>query len=149
MLEFLVEMTDSDNRYDFIQLDRTFHELSQYARESDDVDLSHAFHVGNRLSWPDLLREYRVVLLSEAGSGKTEEIRNIAQKLRSEGKASFFIRLEHIPRDFEDAFEVGSFEQFERWLASGEEGWLFLDSVDEARLRSPGDFELAVRKLGR
>lgn len=142
-------MADSENRYDFIELNRTFHELSQYARESDDVDLSHVFHVGKRLGWPDLTREYRVVLLSEAGSGKTEEIRNIARKLRAEGKAAFFIRLEHIPNDFEDAFEVGGLEQFQEWLGSGEEGWLLLDSVDEARLRSPGDFELAIRKLGR
>lgn len=142
-------MPDSDNRYNFVELNRTFHELSQYARDSDDADLSRAFHVGNQLGWPDLIREYRVVLLSEAGSGKTEEIRNIAEKLRGEGKAAFFIRLEHIPNDFEDAFEVGSFEQFQAWLASGEEGWLLLDSVDEARLRSPGDFELAIRKLGR
>jgi hypothetical protein len=142
-------MPGSDNQYDFVELNRTFHELSQYAHESDDADFSRTFHAGNRLSWSDLIQEYRVVILSEAGSGKTEEIRNIAQKLRGEGKASFFIRLEHIPNDFEDAFEVGSFEQFQEWLASAEEGWLLLDSVDEARLRSPGDFELAIRKLGR
>lgn len=149
MLDFQIEMTKSDNGHRFIELNRTFHELSQYATESDDAHLSHAFLVGNRLRWPDLVREYRVVLLSEAGSGKTEEIRAIAQNLRSEGRASFFLRLEHIPHDFEDAFEVGSFEEFQEWLASGDEGWLLLDSVDEARLRSPGDFELAIRKLGR
>ncbi len=149
MLKSVIEMNNSDNRYGYIELNRTFHELSQYATESDDVNLSHASHVGKRLSWSDLIQEYRVVLLSEAGSGKTEEIRNIARKLRSEGKASFFIRLEHIPNDFEDAFEVGSFEQFQVWLASSWEGWLFLDSVDEARLRSPRDFGLAIRKLGR
>jgi hypothetical protein len=142
-------MLGSDSHYEFFELNRTFHELSQYDRESDDADISRAFHVGDRLSWSDLIPEYRVVLLSEAGSGKTEEIRNIAQKLRGEGKAAFFIRLEHIQNDLEDAFEVGSFEQFQEWLVSGEEGWLLLDSVDEARLRSPGDFELAIRKLGR
>lgn len=142
-------MLGSDSHYEFFELNRTFHELSQYDRVSDDADISRAFHVGDRLSWSDLIPEYRVVLLSEAGSGKTEEIRNIAQKLRGEGQAAFFIRLEHIQNDFEDAFEVGSFEQFQGWLGSGEEGWLLLDSVDEARLRSPGDFELAIRKLGR
>jgi hypothetical protein len=120
-------MPESDSRYRFIELNRTFRELSSYARESDDADISDAFRVGDPLGWPDLIHEYRVVLLSEAGSGKTEEIRNIARKLRSEGKAAFFIRLEHIPNDFEDAFEVGSFEHFEGWLASGEEGWLLLD----------------------
>ena len=69
--------------------------------------------------------------------------------LRAEGKAAFFLRLEHIPDDLDAAFEVGSVEEFENWLESGNEGWLLLDSVDEARLRSPGDFERAIRKIGR
>lgn len=142
-------MLGSDNQYDFVELNRTFHELSRQASESDDVELGAALKIGDRLSWVNLIQEYRVVILSEAGSGKTEEIRNVAQKLRDEGKAAFFIRLEHIPNDFEDAFEVGRFEQFQEWLASVEEGWLLLDSVDEARLRHPGDFDLAIRKLGK
>lgn len=135
--------------YDFIDLGRSFHELSKYSGENDDVDISQAFRVGDRLTWSNLLAEFRLIVLSEAGSGKTAEIRNAARVLRTEGKAAFFLRLEHIPSNFEDAFEVGSFEEFEEWLSSGQEGWLLLDSVDEARLRNPGDFELAIRKLGR
>lgn len=149
MVNAVIHVPNSGNQYQFIELNRTFHELSSYAGESDEVDLTSVFHVGSHLRWSDLIQEYRVVLLSEAGSGKTEEIRNVSQKLRNEGKAAFFVRLEHVPNDFEDAFEVGSFEQFQEWLASGNDGWLLLDSVDEARLRSPGDFELAIRKLGR
>lgn len=142
-------MTESDPDYKFIELNRTFHELSKYTNEDDELDLSHAFHVGERLSWSDLIERYRVIILSEAGSGKTAEIRNIALDLRAQGKSAFFIRLEHVPNDFEDGFEVGTFEEFETWLASNDEGWLLLDSVDEARLRNPGDFALAVKKLGR
>jgi hypothetical protein len=130
-------------------LERSFHELAKYARESDTFDLNRAFFVGPRLHWDDLLKGYRTVILSEAGTGKTEEIRQTAKCLRAEEKKAFFMRLEHIPDDFEDAFEVGTFEEFTEWLASTDEGWLLLDSVDEARLRNPGDFERAVRKLGR
>jgi len=148
MIKFSIEMADSNSRYGFVELNRTFHELSLNTGESDEMDFGHFFHVERSLSWTDLIQEYRVVILSEAGSGKTEEIRNIAQKLRGESKAAFFLRLEHIPNNFEDAFEAGNFKQFNAWLESGEEGWLFLDSVDEARLRSPKDFELAIRKLG-
>jgi hypothetical protein len=135
--------------YEFIDLERSFHELSKYSAETDDIDISHAFHVGETLTWPNLLKEFRLIVLSEAGSGKTAEIRNVARVLRADGKAAFFLRLEHIPSDFEDAFELGNYEEFEDWLSSGQEGWLLLDSVDEARLRNPGDFELAIRKLGR
>lgn len=143
------QLSTFDSNYDFIELHRTFHELSKNSLENDNVDISRAFHVGERLRWPNLIKEYRLIILSEAGSGKTAEIHNIARTLKEQGKLAFFLRLEHIPRDFEDSFEVGTYETFEEWLASGEEGWLLLDSVDEARLRNPRDFELAISKLSR
>ncbi len=142
-------ITIFDSSYEFIELHRTFHELSKHSSENDDIDIIRAFHFDERLRWPNLIKEYRLIILSEAGSGKTAEIQNVARTLREQGKPAFFLRLEHIPRDFEDAFEIGTYETFEEWLASGEEGWLLLDSVDEARLRNPGDFELAIRKLSR
>jgi hypothetical protein len=139
----------AQGEYEFVQLKRTFHELSEGALEHRESDFSHLFAAGNSLGWPELIKEYRLVILSEAGAGKTAEIRNVARELRADGKASFFLRLENVPTDFDDSFEVGSLNTFERWLASGDEGWLLLDSVDEARLHSPGDFELAIRKVGR
>jgi hypothetical protein len=145
-----VDLTASlDSNYEFIELDRTFHELLEHGEASDEAEISLAFHFGKQFHWPDLLKEYRVIILSEAGSGKTVEIRHTARAFREQGQPAFFLRLEHISRDFENSFEVGTHEAFREWLASGEEGWLFLDSVDEARLRSPLDFELALRKLSR
>ncbi|MDR4474932.1 MAG: hypothetical protein R3B11_02870 [Nitrospira sp.] len=142
-------MPDNQKPNDFVQLGRTFHELAKHARESDSFDLNRAFVIGPRLSWENLLKGFRTVVLSEAGTGKTEEIRETARRLRAAGTRAFFLRLEHIPHDFEDAFEVGTFDEFAQWLSSTDEAWLLLDSVDEARLRNPGDFERAVRKLGR
>ena len=133
----------------FIELQRTFHDLPKQANESDDTDFSQWFPTDKRFCWPHLIKEYRLVILSEAGSGKTTEIRNIACTLRNEEKPAFFLRLEHIPEHFEDAFEVGTHEAFAAWLAPNEEGWFFLDSVDEARLRDPRDFEVAIRKLSK
>ncbi|MDR4473611.1 MAG: hypothetical protein MRJ92_13545 [Nitrospira sp.] len=143
-------MPDNQKPNDFVQLGRTFHELAKHARESDSFDLNRAFVIGPRLSWENLLKGFRTVVLSEAGTGKTEEIRETARRLRAAGTRAFFLRLEHIPHDFEDAFEVGTFDEFAQWLSSTDEAWLLLDSVDEeARLRNPGDFERAIRKLGR
>jgi hypothetical protein len=138
-----------DLGYRFIDLDRTFHEVSKNSDENDEIDINLASYFGDRLHWHDLIKEYRLIILSEAGSGKTAEIRNVAHMLRAEGKPAFFLRLENISRDFEDAFEVGTYEAFEKWLTSNEEGWLLLDSVDESRLRDPRDFELAIRKLSK
>ncbi|MET3414354.1 hypothetical protein [Methylobacterium sp. 1030] len=133
----------------FIELNRSFHELSKWASEDDNHDLSNAFIVGPAIKWPAILLDYRTIILSEAGSGKTAEIRNQARMLEAQGKPAFFLRLENVGQDFDIAFEVGSPETFEAWLESIEEGWVFLDSVDEARLKSPIDFQTAIKRVGR
>lgn len=132
----------------FVQLDRTFHELVISEEGGDDAEMRRQLGRKPPIRWPELLREARIVLLSEAGSGKTEEIRHVSRQLRTDGKPAFFLRIEHVTQDFESSFEEGTFEEFEAWVATGTEGWLLLDSVDEARLRDPKDFERAVRKLG-
>ncbi|MBV6898291.1 NACHT domain-containing protein [Xanthomonas euvesicatoria] len=131
----------------FIELDRSFRTLvdDPTATVSDSAELITS---ATGLKWADLLDLRRVVILSEAGAGKTEEIRHAAQSLRENGKAAFFLRLEHISTSFEAAFEEGSHNEFETWLESTQEGWLLLDSIDESRLRDPLDFEAAVRTLG-
>lgn len=134
----------------FIDLDRTFSRIRIDGDVSDDTDLSSRHGVSGDLHWPDLLNHHRVVLLSEAGSGKTAEIRNVTRRLRSEGKTAFFLRIENVMTQLEDAFEEeGSYDEFESWRISDTEGWLLLDSVDEARLSDPREFENAIRKLGR
>ncbi len=137
-----------------IELNRTFYQLSaDYGHEakSDDIDINEALglRIGKDLNWNDLLKQYRIVLLAEAGAGKTREIRYATQKLISQDKKAFFLRLEHIVADFETAFEEGTYQEFQEWLSSNEDGWVLLDSVDESRLKDPKDFENAIRKLGR
>ncbi|MBU1357897.1 MAG: hypothetical protein KKC79_08345 [Gammaproteobacteria bacterium] len=127
-----------------IQLGRTFRELLI----KDPADDTQALYSGSAiLHLPVLLEELRVVILSEGGSGKTEEIQQASRQLREQGKAAFFMRLEHVAHDFDSAFVEGDFAEFEKWLASPEPGWMLLDSVDESRLRSALDFELAIRKV--
>jgi hypothetical protein len=133
---------------DFVELDRTFHELPLHEGESDNFDFQAAFGLGSQLTWDSLINEYRVILLSEAGAGKTVEIRQAARRQRANGKAAFFLRLENVADDFDIAFEEVALAEFDQWLASSNEGWLFLDSVDEARLKEPADFDRAIRKLG-
>jgi hypothetical protein len=100
-------------------------------------------------TWTDLESEYRVIVLADAGAGKTHEALNRAQRGDEEGRPSFFIRIEDIDADFDEAFEVGTSEQFEEWLASVDEAWFFLDSVDEARLDNPRAFEKAIKRFAK
>lgn len=127
-----------------IQLHRTFRELLIEEKSDDEQTL---YPGSATLHFPALLEELRVVILSEGGSGKTEEIQHATRQLRAEGKAAFFMRLEHVADDFDSAFIEGDLTEFDKWLASSESGWLLLDSVDESRLRSAQDFELAIRKV--
>ncbi len=138
----------------FIELNRKFYQLSSdytQSSDTDDIDIRETLglRIGNTLGWDVLLKEHRVILLAEAGSGKTEEIRQTAVNLRSKDKSAFFIRLENISDGLEEAFEEGNFEEFQAWLSSNNEGWLLLDSVDEARLRHSMDFERAIKTIAR
>ncbi|SDG59109.1 NACHT domain-containing protein [Thalassobaculum litoreum] len=139
----------SNNIDGFIQLHRTFRDLAISEEEGEEADLFRLMRRDKLTQWSDLLQEPRVVLLSEAGSGKTEEIRHVCRELRLGGKRAFFLRIEHLVQDFEASFEEGTLEEFDAWKASGEDGWVLLDSVDEARLKDPKDFERAIRKVGR
>ncbi|WP_409322651.1 NACHT domain-containing protein [Pseudomonas putida] len=130
-----------------IPLKRTFDTVDMTERVTDDSDFSHWFKNRGQLGWDDLLKEPRVIILSEAGSGKTVEIRQAAQTLRLQGKQAFFLRLESLRAELSDAFEEGSDAEFQDWLSSGDEGWIFLDSVDEARLTDSKEFERAIRKM--
>jgi len=134
---------------EFIQLHRTFHDLALSEEEGKESALFRLMSRDKATQWSDLLEEPRVVLLSEAGSGKTEELRHICRDLRQCAKRAFFLRIEHVARDFDTAFEEGTPEEFEEWIISDEDGWLLLDSVDEARLKDPKDFERAIRTIGR
>lgn len=139
----------SDDLDEFIQVHRTFHDLALSEEEGEESELFRLMLRDKPTQWSDLLEEPRVVLLSEAGSGKTEELRHVCRDLRQCAKRAFFLRIEYLAQDFDTAFEEGTPEEFEEWMTSGEGGWLLLDSVDEARLKDPKDFERAIRKVGR
>jgi len=133
----------------FIDLDRTFSIRPANAVERDQQEQSYWFGGRGKLRWPDLLEKPRVVILAGGGAGKTAEIRQTAKRLDAEGKPAYFLRIEHLRSDFEGAFEVGTHVQFQEWIQSGEEGWVFLDSVDEARVKGPKEFEQAIKRIAR
>lgn len=68
--------------------------------------------------------------------------------MRERGRNAFFIRIKKIDASFDQAFEIGSTEEFTAWLGSMEEAWFFLDSVDQAQLETPRALEDAVRVFG-
>ncbi|WP_050590170.1 NACHT domain-containing NTPase [Pseudomonas sp. URMO17WK12:I12] len=118
------------------------------AYQKDDLPLGELWlgsSHGENQTWKVLFTEYRVVILAEAGAGKTYELQWAANLLQNQGKAAFFIRIEDISDRFETAFEIGTAEAFSAWLSGTDEAWFFLDSVDELRLTEARAFEQALR----
>ena len=135
----------------FIDLNRSFAEIPKdHNFHEEDYDLPSSFGLLKTKKWGNLLLLllHRVIILAEAGAGKTAEIRAFTKQLRDDGKKAFFLRLEHLSSNFEASFEIGNNSDFVEWLASNEEGWFSLDSVDEARLCGTKQFEAAVRQFG-
>lgn len=130
-----------------VELNRSFSQISKEKIFEGDYDFLNGWGLVETRKWDDLRNLYRVVILAEAGAGKTEEMKAITKRLREEGKRAFFLRLEHLCTSLEASFDVGSLEEFSGWLSSKEPGWFFLDSVDEARLKGAHQFEEAIRKF--
>ncbi len=133
----------------FIELNRTFTPISKdQTFDEEAYDFSHIFGLSGTKKWSDLLELPRVIILAEAGAGKTDEVKAVARRLHSEGKAAFFFRLEHLVSDFEIAFdETGTFVEFNAWLNRDEPAWFFLDSVDESKLHKISAFKLAIKRF--
>jgi hypothetical protein len=134
---------------DYIELNRQFTLVpnSNEAAEENQI-LAEWGHLKSK-SWDDLEQEFCCVILAEAGAGKTEELKHRADLLKQQGKPAFFIRIEDIEADFQNAFEIGDQADFQSWLESTQEAWFFLDSVDESRLNEPKTFEKALRHFAR
>ncbi len=87
------------------------------------------------LGWDELLAIRRVVILAEAGSGKTEELRERARLLLAAGKFAFYATVQDVGRDgLESALRLADRRSLHDWRASDEPGWFFVDSIDEAKL---------------
>ena len=136
----------------YIDLNRSFAPIPkdrEFNEEEHELALSFGFSgLYEKQKWNQLLQLNRVIILAEAGAGKTWEIHEATIRLRHEGKHAFFFRLEHLCFNFNTSFEIGTEAEFAQWLSLNEPAWFFLDSVDEARLGNPKNFEAAIRNFG-
>lgn len=92
---------------------------------------------GDLLDWSSVLSLPCVVILGEAGSGKTAELRARVKSLEEEGRYAFFIPIEQLQHPgLERSLDIGGRRRLADWRASGAaQAWFMLDAVDEAALR--------------
>ena len=78
----------------------------------------------------------RVILLAEAGAGKTKEMEVQVKRLVEEAQFAFFLPLESLDRTpVIDLFSAADESNFEAWKRDGDApAWFFLDAVDELKL---------------
>jgi hypothetical protein len=116
-----------------IELNRRFVQCRDDERSDPDL-VAHFGRTGGTLGWEDLLKKRRVVLLAEAGSGKTTEMKGRALTLAAAGQTSFYATVEDVGRrGFEAALTPADRSRLAEWRRSEQDGWFFIDSVDEAK----------------
>ena len=138
----------NDNYIDF---ERRFRDLTKEELEASESIASLVEHDVLRADgWAEVLCHPRVVLLAEAGSGKSEEMRQQVVRLRNEGRPAFCLDLTSLnkspPTDLMDPEEEASFRAWKSDETST--AWFFLDAVDELKL-TRGKLEHALIRLSR
>ena len=131
-----------------VALDRRFYEWRK-----DTDGLAHSRYRAaaglsdGMLGWPDLLVKRRVVILAEAGSGKTEELKEQARLQTDAGKFSFYATVQDVDRDgLKNAMRAADRERLDAWRSSSEPAWFFIDSIDEAKVENIR-LERALRQI--
>ncbi|TIH19832.1 hypothetical protein D0S45_00390 [Marinifilum sp. JC120] len=133
-----------------IELNRTLRSLTD-----DEISEIHETYLelysdSETKTWDDVSQYKRVVILAEAGTGKTHEFRAIAQRLHKKNKISFFIPIEDLAEDgLVDSLTDEDQYKFYNWEKSNTDAWFLLDSVDEARLINANFFKKALKKLAK
>ena len=128
---------------------RRFSPIGPSSSDSDERQIQAIVGFGRLVTWEQIDKGYRSVIIAEAGAGKTFEMKARATHVEANGQPAFFIRIEDIEEDFVDAFEVGDAETFGQWLGGHTDAWFYLDSIDEARLENPRTFEKAIRRFSK
>lgn len=99
-------------------------------------------------TWDDLLHSKRILIISEAGAGKTYECRKQSGRLWAAGEPAFFVELATLAtEELRSLLDADEETRLDAWLISQSEvATFFLDSIDELKL-TLGSFERALKRL--
>jgi len=125
-------MTDSIQR-----IKRTFTDISDEALA--DIERAQVFnHMGmtGSVDWAQLLKSSRILIVSEAGSGKTYECQQEKKRLWDAGEPAFFLELAQLAQsNLRTQLSPEEEDRFDAWRTSQSgSATFFLDSFDELKL---------------
>lgn len=117
-----------------VDLDRRFVEWKKDSEADPEVWARFRLSDGT-LRWSELLKKRRVIILAEGGSGKSTEFQQQARAQANAGKDAWYLTVQRVAGDgIEGSLPARERAHFRNWRASNRSCWLFVDSVDEARL---------------
>lgn len=144
-----MKLNHTHNNY--IELDRRFKKIDPTkGSEEAALDSYTAGFLGHEktLGWKELLEQQLVVVVGEAGSGKTREFQTQTKKLNSQGIPAFFVPLDRlVDESLESILDGQELKQFKKWNQGNLEAVFFLDSVDEAKFHKITDFLTALDRF--
>lgn len=113
-----------------------------------DWDRWAAFDLSKGADWEDLLESSRILIISEAGAGKTHECRARCDILSARGEPAFFLELASLAgSDVTRLLTPAQRSRLEAWQRSQSEvATFFLDSFDELKI-TQGSFRQALLNL--
>ena len=132
-------------------INRSFRDLSD--EEVADIEkasiLTRMGWTGS-FGWDELLRSQRILIVSEAGAGKTYECQAHQAKLWTAGEPAFFLDLATLAgSSVREMLGEDEEQRFDAWLRSQSLiATFFLDSVDELKL-TLGKFDQALKRLNK
>ncbi|MGL5447826.1 MAG: hypothetical protein ACRDBL_11005 [Rhabdaerophilum sp.] len=131
----------------FTELNRTFAPFKDGEVPSIDAGRLWGARLFGWETWNELLKRPRVVVLAEAGSGKTREFEGCVARLNAQGTPGFFMAIEVLAdNDAKACLSPTDVARFDIWAAGDMVAYFLLDSVDEARLNGK-KLSVALRKL--
>ena len=137
---------------DLPSIKRTFRDLSD--AEVADIEKASAFAgvgwSGTGFGWDELLQSQRVLIVSEAGAGKTYECQAQQAKLWKGGRACVSLGFATLAgSSVRDMLNADEEERFDVWLRSqSDTATFFLESIDELKL-TLGKFDQALKRLNK
>ena len=154
LMPSLIQQRDSrlptDPMSNYTNLDRRFRAVRPDKEPDLEADVFFAGLDYGTLNWHELLKYRRVVILAEAGSGKTAEMEYVVREMTTRGSYSFFVPLEQLNSEsITNLLSAEDEARFDAWKTSQDEpAWFFLDAVDELRL-TQGTLDRALRRLAK
>ncbi|MCY0989516.1 hypothetical protein OV203_20415 [Nannocystis sp. ILAH1] len=119
-----------------IALGRTFTEVLDAGNDlTSDPTLDISRALNREKSWAQLLQHAYVVVLGEAGTGKSTEFGRQANELSKAGHWTFFLEINILASEgVSNSIDPEDEARLDAWRKTDEPAIFFLDSLDEAKL---------------